>query len=160
MEQLLSFSAEMLARGYKPGAVLLEQDLRQPDGEVKNILKLPEREKVFYMKRLRTANNLPVALEESFLARQIVGKVDKEKLSGSFYNYLAYEKKIPLGKITQEISSVVADEETAMLLGVTKGHPILQLARLIYTVDDKPFFWLTFSYRGDLYSIKTQLEPK
>ncbi len=160
MEQLVSFSAEMLARGYKPGAILLEHDLRKPGGEVRNILELPEGEEIIYMKRLRTANELPVALEESFLTREIVGKVDKNKLSGSFYSYLAYEKKIPLGKITQEISSVLADEETAELLGVKRGHPILQLARLIYTVDNRPFFWLTFRYRGDLYSIKTQLEPK
>ena len=160
MEPLVSFSAEMLARGYKPGAVLLEQDLRQPDGEVRTILGLAAGEAIMYMKRLRTANELPVALEESFLNHEIVGKVDKKKLTGSFYNYLVYEKKIPLGKITQEISSIVADEETAGLLDVARGHPILQLARLIYTVDDRPFFWLTFRYRGDLYSIKTQLEPK
>ncbi len=160
MEQLVSFSSEMISRGYKPGAILLELDYRLPDPDVKNILSLPDNENIIYMKRLRTANRLPVALEKSFLNRSVVGEVDKEKLTGSFYNYLVYDKKVQLGRITQEISSLVADEDTADLLEVKTGHPILQLSRLIYTPDHIPFFWLTFSYRGDLYTIKTRLEPR
>ncbi len=160
MEQLVSFSSEMISRGYKPGAILLELDYRLPDPDVKNILSLPDNENIIYMKRLRTANKLPVALEKSFLNRSVVGEVDKEKLTGSFYNYLVYDKKVQLGRITQEISSLVADEDTAGLLEVKIGPPILQLSRLIYTPDHIPFFWLTFSYRGDLYTIKTRLEPR
>ncbi len=160
MEQLVSFSSEMISRGYKPGAILLEFDYRLPDPDIKNILSLPDNENIIYMKRLRTANKLPVALEKSFLNRSVVGEVDKEKLTGSFYNYLVYDKKVQLGRITQEIGSLVADEDMASLLEVKAGHPILQLSRLIYTPDHIPFFWLTFSYRGDLYTIKTRLEPR
>lgn len=160
MEQLVSFSSEMISRGYKPGAILLELDYKLPDQEVQDILSLPDHEPIIYMKRLRTANKLPVALEKSYLNRSIVGKIEKEKLTGSFYNYLVYDKKVQLGRISQEISSLVADEDTATLLEVKAGHPILQLSRLIYTPDHMPFFWLTFSYRGDLYTIKTRLEPR
>jgi len=66
MEQLVSFSSEMISRGYKPGAILLELDTRLPDQEVQDILNLPDHEPIIYMKRLRTANKLPVALEKSF----------------------------------------------------------------------------------------------
>lgn len=158
MEQLVSFTSEMLARGYKPGTLVLNHDQRLPDQEVKSILNLPEGEEITYIKRLRTANDLPVAVEESYLNRAILGDVDEEKLGGSFYNYLVYDKKLRLGRVMQEISSILADEDTAKLLEVEPGHPVLQLSRLIYDTDNTPFFWLTFRYRGDIYSVKTKLE--
>lgn len=158
LEQLVSFTAEMLARGYKPGNLVLANQRLHPDQDTAEILNCSGREEVIYIKRLRTANQLPVAVEESYLLSDVFGDVDPDKLEGSFYEYLVYDKGIKPGKIVQEISSGLADKETAELLEVDPGHPILQLSRLMYTADGKPFFWMIFRYRGDIYSIKTKLD--
>ena len=153
LEQLVSFTSEMLARGYRPGTQVLANQVQKPDQETAGILNSGE--DIIYLKRLRTANNLPVAVEESFLRQDVFGELDPNKLDGSFYEYLVYDKGIKPGRIMQEISSTLADEECAELLGVKPGHPVLRLARLMYTTEGKPFFWMTFRYRGDIYSIKT-----
>lgn len=158
LEQLVSFTAEMLARGYKPGNLVLANQRLHPDQDTAEILNCSGREEVIYIKRLRTANQLPVAVEESYLLSDVFGDVDPDKLEGSFYEYLVYDKGIKPGKIVQEISSGLADKDTAVLLEVDPGHPILQLSRLMYTADGKPFFWMIFRYRGDIYSIKTKLD--
>lgn len=153
LEQLVSFTSEMLARGYRPGTQVLANQVQKPDQETAGILNSGE--DIIYLKRLRTANNLPVAVEESFLRQDVFGELDPNKLDGSFYEYLVYDKGIKPGRIMQEISSTLADEECAELLDVKPGHPVLRLARLMYTTEGKPFFWMTFRYRGDIYSIKT-----
>lgn len=158
LEQLISFTAEMLARGYRPGTKVLVNQLQKPDHETANILNCANSDEIIYIKRLRTANNLLVAVEDSYLLSDVFGPVEPDKLDGSFYDYLVYEKGIKPGRIMQEISSGIADAEAAKLLGVKPGHPILQLSRLMYTIDGRPFFWMTFRYRGDVYSIKTKLD--
>lgn len=156
LEQLVSFTAEMLARGYKPGNKVLISGRQRPEPEIAGILNYSD--DILYIKRLRTANQLPVAVEESYLRSDIFGELKSEKLEGSFYDYLVYDKGIKPGRIMQEISSGLADKDTAQLLDVDIGHPILQLSRLMYTIEGKPFFWMVFRYRGDIYSIKTKLD--
>lgn len=158
LEQLVSFTSEMLSRGYKPGTQLLASNRQKPSIETASRLNCDPAEDIYYFKRLRTANELLVAVEESWLCIDILGPLDQEKLEGSFYDYLVYEKDIKPGRIVQEISSDVADSETAALLEVDIGHPILKLSRLMYTLEGKPFFWMVFRYRGDIYSIKTKLD--
>jgi len=158
LEQLISYTSEMLARGYRPGTKVLEWELGKPKHEVADILNCIPMDQVIYIKRLRTANDLPVAVEESYLRSDIFGELDPAKLAGSFYEYLVYDKGIKPGRIMQEISSGLADDDTAKLLEVNPGHPVLQLTRLMYTINGKPFFWMTFRYRGDIYSIKTKME--
>jgi GntR family transcriptional regulator len=158
LEQLVSFTSEMIARGYKPGTRVLHHDIRKAGPEIAGHLNCNEHESIIYLKRLRTANDLLVAVEDSYLCKETIGELDPEKLEGSFYNYLVYDKGITPGRITQEISSSLADEDTAKLLEISPGHPILQLSRLMYTADGNPFFWMTFRYRGDVYSIKTKLD--
>ncbi len=158
LEQLVSFTSEMLSRGYKPGTRLLVSRRQKPDIDTATRLNCDPFKDVYYFKRLRTANELLVAVEESWLCIDTIGHLDQDKLEGSFYDYLVYDKKIKPGRIVQEISSDVADADTAHLLEVDIGHPILKLSRLMYTLEGKPFFWMVFRYRGDIYSIKTKLD--
>ena len=158
LEQVVSFTAEMLARGYKPGTKVLASQRQKPDPYTASRLSCSLAEDIYYFKRLRSANEQQVAVEESWLCMDTFGSLDEEKLAGSFYDYLVYHKGIKPGRIIQEISSDVADADTAKLLEVKPGHPILQLSRLMYTAGGKPFFWMVFRYRGDIYSIKTKLE--
>lgn len=158
MEQLVSFTSEMIARGYKPGAVVLEQDTRCAPEAIRSVLQVSKDTPLLYFKRLRTADELPVAVETSYLLSEVIGPVDPARLSGSFYQYLVYDKGLKPGRIVQEISSALADDETAALLGIKNGHPVLQLSRLMYAPDGRPFFYMIFRYRGDVYSIKTNMD--
>ncbi len=159
LEHLLSFTSEMKSRGYRPGTDVLGYDLRLPTPKIQKMLSLKSAEKVIYIKRLRYTNEVPVAVEESFFNKDIFGTIEKEKLSTSFYEYLFYEKGIGFGKVMQEISSILADKQIASLLQVNPGHPILQMTRLIHTTNNRPFFYLIFRFRGDIYSVKTSLDP-
>jgi GntR family transcriptional regulator len=157
LEQLISFTAEIVARGYRPGAKVLALENRQPGPQVAAIL--DTHEPVIYFKRLRTAGDIPVAVEESYLRPDVFGDLDPAKLGGSFYQYLVYDKGLKPGRIVQEISSAAADPSIAELLELQPGHPILRFTRLIHDLSGVPFFWMVFACRGDVYTVKTRLEP-
>ena len=158
LEQVISFSAEMFSRGMEPAAELLHYEPRQtPPEDVASFLEIAPDDAVIYFKRRRTVNGLPVAVEDSYLVAEMFGAVEPEKLKSSFYDYLAYEKGIKPGRISLEISSVPADAGTAALLKIAAGDPLLRLTRVIRTAGGRPFFYLVFLFRGDLYSVKTEM---
>ena len=62
---LVSFSHKMLASGKKPSTKVLEfkkATANQVSGEVSNNLKLAPGEKLYYMKRLRSSDDVPLIL--------------------------------------------------------------------------------------------------
>ncbi len=157
LESLVSFSAEMIKRGVQPGAKLIDLEEIYPPHEASEALNIPPEEKIFYFRRLRLADRVPVAVEDSYLKSTVVEEIEPEKLSGSFYDYLVYEKQIPLGRIQVEIRSVSAGQEMASFLNIETGAPLLRLTRTIHSTNEQPFFYLVFHFRGDLYSIKSDL---
>jgi len=159
LENLVSFSAEMFKRGVQPGAELLKLVQRTPPPEVAEALEISPEEELIFFRRLRRADGIPLAVEDSFILPSVINEVDPEKLSGSFYHYLVYDKEIPLGRILVEIRSVSSSEELARLLDIKKGQPLLKMIRTIYTAGEQPFFYLVFHFRGDVYSIKSSLTP-
>ncbi len=159
LENLVSFSAEMFKRGVQPGAELLELVQRLPPPEVADALEVSPKEKLLFFRRLRKADGIPMAVEDSFLIPAVVGEIEPEKLTGSFYEYLVYHKEISLGKILVEIRSISADQLLASLLKIEPGQPLLQMTRTIHHSEGQPFFYLVFYFRGDVYSIKSSLTP-
>lgn len=155
MEPLLSFSAEMVSRGVTPAARVLAQGLT---GEVPpEAAALMAGNPVFYLLRLRTADEVPLALEYSYFDAQVVPNLETENLSSSLYQLLVYGRGIPISRVEQAIGSARPDAEQANLLKMDANETVLILERTLYT-EGRPFYWLRFFYRGDLYRFYSVLE--
>ena len=74
---LAGFTAEMRALGLKPSSRLLTAETVLASAEIASRLHIEIGAPVFYLRRLRCADNLPVAIEEAWLAREQFPGVDK-----------------------------------------------------------------------------------
>lgn len=130
-DQLQSFSREMERHGRRPASRLLARELRAPTPDEAAALGLDDAEPVVLLRRLRIADDEPIAIETAVLVRRATAAVMAADLeTGSLHAALA-AGGIHLRRGTATISAEAATFEDARLLGVPRGAPLLVERRVI-----------------------------
>ncbi|SER95518.1 GntR family transcriptional regulator [Salipaludibacillus aurantiacus] len=151
LQGLTSFTEDMKARGMTPGNRLVHFKVVPATSSVANYLKIQENDPVYEIQRVRLADNVPMALETSYLPEKLVPGVTKEIMQSSLYEYIeaALGKKIK--EATQIIESSTANQNEVELLQVRKSSPILLIERHTYLEDGTPVEFVKSAYRADRY---------
>lgn len=155
---LTSFSEDMQLRGLQPGARLVNADvIHNPSIAAK--LDIPTEESLVEIQRVRLANNTPMALETSFLRRDICPGIETADLEDrSLYQVLETEHDVQLGNAEQTHEAKLADEYEAKSLEIAPGSPVLLIERLTFLNDSTtPIELVISTYRADRYKFYIQL---
>ncbi|BBE31226.1 GntR family transcriptional regulator [Tepiditoga spiralis] len=156
IEKIISFSSELIARGYVPSTKLIKFKEINATPEISEMLKCNQNEDIYLIERIRYASKLPIAFETTYLLKKIVGEIKKNELLDSMYEFLSREKNIEFIKMVQEIKPKMLDSKVAKMMKVDI-MPVIHLSRIIYTKNNMPFFALSFLLRGDNYSMKNEV---
>lgn len=141
---------DMLARGIKLITKVLEQSKLEADNEISKKLKLKPGEPVIKVKRLRFIKNKPFALSTTYLPYKICPSLLKENLSKqSLYSILEEKYKLKIAHGHRSLEAVSSDKNTAVLLGVKVGTPLMLLNSISYLEDDRPIEYYSALHRGD-----------
>lgn len=155
--QLTSFTDDMTARGLTPGAHTISFVTGVPSGPVAEALDIEPGTVVHVVTRLRTANDLPMAIERVHLIASLAPELTRADLEGhSLYGYLAQRHGIVVDGGRQTIRAKNATARDAQLLQIAPLVAVLHLTRtsswrgrfVEYTVS---------SYRGDRYELSTAI---
>jgi GntR family transcriptional regulator len=71
LRQVISFTDEMNARGFQPSSVLLSFESISPNREVAAALGVSAKERVLRLKRIRSADQVPMGIECSYLPARL-----------------------------------------------------------------------------------------
>jgi GntR family transcriptional regulator len=148
---LTSFSEDMLSRGLTPGNQILSFEKTNAEPDIQKKLSLNENDLIYQIRRVRLANNQPMALETSFLSVDLVPGLNPEILEQSLYQYIEDELKLNIGHATQTIESSIVNKEEIKYLNLKKGDPVLLMERETYLNDGTPLELVKSSYRADKY---------
>ncbi len=154
--RLMGFSETIKDAGYRPGAkVLLQGMTNKHDAEVRHQLK--ERA-VWQLKRVRLADDIPIAIEHAFYPPDIGLELEKRDLT-SIVMYHVFETEIGFNikEATQTISASLADATSARLLGVKTGSPLLRIERLTVNTDGRPLELLRSVYLPTYFRLSINL---
>ncbi|MHB1162022.1 MAG: GntR family transcriptional regulator [Chloroflexota bacterium] len=157
LSTLTGFSEEMLARGLTPGAKLISAEMAAPDACVASRLQLSAGQNVFRMVRVRLADGEPMAFDVNYLPPDLGERLMQENLQEALYT-LFDRYGVEIDWADQAIQSTPADEFVASHLGIKKGTPVLQMERVVYTVDGRPVELSRTSYRADRYTYRVRLK--
>jgi GntR family transcriptional regulator len=149
---LQGFTEDMRQRGMKPSSRLLEQSVVTADESLIEKLKLTSADKVIRLRRLRLADGIPMALEESNIPlRQFPGldRIDFSK--HSLYQTLRERYGVRVGYADEIIEALPATREEAELLTIPKRASVLSISRIILTTQESPIESACSRYRGDRY---------
>lgn len=129
--RLMTFTLEMQRRGMVPSSQLLARTIRPSTHAESTSLGLPPHEPVVHVRRLRCADDMPIAIETTVLIRDCGQAVmTADLVSGSLHETLARAGYV-LRRGSGNIHAAAATAEDARLLGIRTGAPILVERRVI-----------------------------
>jgi GntR family transcriptional regulator len=150
--QLKSFSEEMRERGLLPSSELLSAQWVAAGAKLAQRLKLVPGSSLLELKRLRLANDEPMALETVYLPQSLLPGLQPESLGeGSLYELLAQRFGIQIRSASQQIQATVLSEEEADVLDVPPFSPALLIERLSLSHIGEIVEYAKSLYRADRY---------
>lgn len=160
LDMLTSFSEEMEKRGQRPGSRMLDAKLIEATGKLAQALQIPVGVPLLMLRRVRLANEQPVALEVSHLVASYCPNILERFDFGreSLYHVLRTHYSIRLVHADQELGARLATPEEAQLLKVEVNSPILSMVRVTYIEDQRPIEYVESAYRGDRYKFRARLK--
>lgn len=156
--QLSSYTEDMRAQGREPSSRLLALDEIVAEGELPKLLGIRTGAKVLKLRRLRLADDEPLALETTHLPLARFRGLRKQlSEGGSLYAALREKHGVEMERAEETIETSLAGPEEAELLGADVGMPVLLLSRHSFGTDGKPVEYVRSIYRGDRYKFVTTL---
>jgi GntR family transcriptional regulator len=149
-----SFSADMRARGLRPGSRTVAAR-RSPAGMMlAGLLDVPPHTEVLCVRRLRLADGEPMAVEDLHVPATVApGLTGADLEDASFYDLLAQRYDDPVVGGTQTIEPALAGASEAGLLGIDPGSPVLVFERTTRVRSGGIAEFVRSAYRGDRYRI-------
>jgi GntR family transcriptional regulator len=152
-QQLRGFSEEMRRRGLQPSAKVLSLEVKDPEAEAAQALKLPPSEKVYCLKRLRYVDGQPVAVVTSYLPVATFPDIDKEDLEGrSLYHIFEQVYRRKLQWAEEVIGAATANADDAQMLQAAVGSAVLLIKETTYDSHNAPIEYSISVLRGDRYT--------
>jgi GntR family transcriptional regulator len=154
LSRLSSFTDDMIGRGLQPGAVFLGRAIGPATPKESMALGLSPGEAVTRIDRLRTADQVPMALEHAVVPNRLVP--DPEAVQGSLYAVLIGRGFAPR-RALQRLHAVLLNAEQARLLQVPSGTAALYIERRSFDENGTAVEFTSSYYRGDAYDFVAEL---
>lgn len=152
-DAMSSFSRDIRSRGMQPGSRSVEVVIAPADVTVANRLEIEAGEDVISISRIRTADDVPMAIEQTNLPAALVpGLEDIDLATQSLFDTLESKFRIRPTSAEQEISAVRLSSREASLLEAPKGDPAFLIKRLTRDNMGRAIEYGQSLYRGDRYT--------
>ncbi|HEV7320488.1 MAG TPA: GntR family transcriptional regulator [Ensifer sp.] len=151
---MTSFSEDMRSRGLDPGCTWISREISRPSPAEMMALGISGAEKVVRLRRLRTANGLPIAVELATLPARFVP--DPQAIGDSLYEYLETAGALPV-RALQRMQAKPASEEERQLLAAPDDASLLIMERRCFLADGQIVEFTQTKYRGDVYDFVIEL---
>jgi len=122
------------------------------------ISELEQKAGCIYMKRLRCVENEPIMLETTFIPNLNLPRFCSSPfLHGSLFETLNVKYQVEITDVDQDLRAVISSEETAQLLKVKRGTPLLLIYLKFHTNREHLFVYSSLLCNTENYSIANRL---
>jgi len=154
LSRLTNFSEELRQRGFVPGSQWISRENGIATSEEILSMGLSPNTIVSRLKRLRTADNVVMAIENTTVPSQYLP--NPKLVTGSLYGFLEAQGAAPV-RALQHIRAINATAEQAKLAAIKSGAAMLFITRVGYHANGTAIE-LTHSYcRSDYYDFVVEL---
>lgn len=154
LTQLTSFTEDMRRRGMVAGSIWIDRGVHFPTPEETMMLGLAGGARVARISRVRTADGMPIALENTSVPDDILD--DPARVDDSLYLLLAERGFHPV-RANQRISACTLTDRETQLLGVPPGSAALSVQRIAYLDTGRVMEVSRALYRSDAYDLVAEL---
>ena len=159
---LVSFTHKMLAAGKKPSTQVIRfktATSSEVSEEVSKNLNLDPGEKLYYMKRLRLSDDIPLILESHYLRERFCPGLERDALKGSLFDIMTKEYKLNIAGVDETILATTIHGENSKLLSVQNGVPGFFMYVIGYNDTKIPVWIANVIFRGDAFELHNRRGP-
>lgn len=158
LDALHSFTETVRNMGMKPGAKLLYTNIVEDCSEGEKIF---NERSLFTIARLRTANNLPIAIERHYYRRELGEQLQHFNLETStIYDLIERDLCIVMQEAEQNIRCLPISEEDAVHLRIEPGVNVLSVERVITDEVGEAVEYYSSVFHPELYSLRVKTRRK
>lgn len=155
LTNLTGFSEEMRQRGMVPGYKWLHRERALPSMAEAAALEIQPTDQVLRLKRLRTADGTPIAIEQTVLPGDVIAS--PELIGDSLYAALHQLNAAPVTG-WQRIRADIMSAEEAKLMRAKPGAAMLVIERRCLRANGRPVEFTETRYNGAFYDFSTGLQ--
>lgn len=153
LARLSSFSEDMLSRGFSPGCIWISKELAYPTPAEAMALGLGPSASILRLKRVRTADCVPIAIETAAVPASILD--DPNRVGDSLYEVLDAVGALP-ERAMQRMKAGPADTSDKLHLRLEGAASLLIVERRCFH-GDRIIEYTQTRYRGDVYDFVLEL---
>jgi len=157
-DRLMSFSSEMTRRGRVPSSTIVAREIRPAWRSAASELHLHEGEPLVFLRRVRSADGQPIAVETTLLIGSLSPVVMAADLRHDPLHAVLAGAGWGLRRGSATVTAASATKEDARLLGVTRGDPMLVERRVILDGQGRPLEATETRYAADRYAIDVRFD--
>lgn len=102
---------------------------------------------------------LPIAVTDAYFRDSLGDAVDQIDLAaGTLFSQIEQLAGVKIGKVTQDIQAIAADQETAETLAIEEGSPVLQILRCYFDPGGKIFEISVSHHPGDRFAYAMHID--
>ena len=158
MLNLMSFTEEMRSKELKCVSRVLEIKSIKESGIAQELETLTT-EPIIKVERLRIIDELPVAIQSSYLPAAIISLERLQDIyqQHSLYKVLSDAGIYPARAYEKYNVDVLRDNRLCTLLKMEQGAPVFKVNRYTYTEDNQLFEYAVSILKGELYTMEVEL---
>ncbi|MEV4737682.1 MULTISPECIES: GntR family transcriptional regulator [unclassified Microbacterium] len=150
--KLTSFTEDMISRGSVPSSRVLELARVDAPDAVAAALGLPAKAATTHIRRLRLADDVPIAIEDVYVPLAVLA-IESLNLGASLYEQLRGAGH-DVYRAEQEIKAITLTEQEGELLEVAPGDAALAVTRVSSSRRGQLVEFARTIYRGDRYTFQ------
>ncbi|MFD2683077.1 GntR family transcriptional regulator [Bacillus seohaeanensis] len=154
---LTSFTEDMKVRGLKPESRLINFEIIPATKLIADQLGIQEYGPVYEIKRIRLADDEPMALETNYISANFIKGLTEQIVNQSLYSYIEDQLNLRIDHASQVIESSIANQLEADYLKIQSGAPVMLIQRNTFLKDGTPVEFVKSSYRADRYKFMIQM---
>ncbi|MBL8830325.1 MAG: GntR family transcriptional regulator [Planctomycetaceae bacterium] len=160
LRELVSFTGRATAAGRVPSTQVLEFrpiESHESVDDVRARLQVATLDKLFYLERLRLADDKPMILERRYIVAARCPELTREDVEGSLYAAWTQKHRLNITGAEQTLRATSLSALDAQRLDVRRGAAALRVIALGLIDDMLPLWWENTLYRSDAYEFQTRL---
>jgi GntR family transcriptional regulator len=147
---LMSFSKAIANKGKTPSTLVLSFSLGSTD-DYPEIEMLLGDQKVYIAKRLRLADDIPVAVETVYIPFLHAPNLKKDMLESSLHNLMREKYDLEPKTCELSVSATLCTESDQRVLRVARNTPVLNIRSKYFSTSGELIYIEKAAYRGDMY---------
>jgi DNA-binding GntR family transcriptional regulator len=154
--ELTSLYDDLQQGSQQPTTRLLLRQNAPAEERTAEALGLPVGTTILHIRRLRSADDVPMAILENYLPPDFIDITDEE-LAGSGLYQILRTRHVTMRVAKQQIGARSATADESKLLEIQNRGPVLTMSRTAYDASGRAVEYGVHCYRPDRYSFEVTL---